>query len=246
VNSGNTLTPGELDLLGYKTGGSPTVPGGSGTPAGIKFTDFDHPLREDSSGALVPFDESSTGGTDLTYFARVALIKDWELWHLELAYDRSNDDSGSFGVSSVQDSFEASLRWRPAELWTIDLTGAYNLYDQANSTAVPTGVVVVENGPVPAGVDSMSQIATVQRLVVKSESNAVSYTSESVSLTVSRRLTYQSSVFGAIYWYRQDQNLDIPNSVQFNFTGANGNDVNTTDTLTFWIGLDWQFDTLKF
>jgi hypothetical protein len=246
VNSINTVTPGELNLLGYPTGTSPLVPGGSPLPQGAKLTEFGHPYEQNSSQELVSFDDSGVGGSEFTYFAQVALIKDWELWHLELAYDRSNNDSGSFGASSVQDAFEATVRWHPAELWSIELIGAYSLIDQASDIAVPTGLVL-ENGPVPAGVDSISQIATVQRLIVKSESNAVSYTTASVSLTATRRLTYNSRAFAQLYWYQQDQNLDLPNSFSFNpVSSSSVSNDNSWSTLTFWIGLEWQFDTLKF
>ncbi len=180
TSSDNFVTSGELALLGYPGGGDPLVPGDS-TNQNVKLTDFDHPYQENSSGDLVPFDDSSIGSSEFTYFARAALIKDWELWHAELVYERSNDDSGSFGASSVQDSFEATVRWNPAPLWSVQLVGAYTMIDQASDVTVPTSLVL-ENGPVPAGVDSVSQVATVQRLVVQADSNAVSYTTESVAL----------------------------------------------------------------
>lgn len=245
VSGANTVTPGELDLLGYPRG-APLEPG-SGTAAGqsIKLTEFSDPFEVNSSGELVRFDDSDFGSSEVTYFARAALIKDWELWHLKLSYERSNDDSGSFGTSNVQDSFEATLGWEPAPLWSVALTGSYTLIDQANDAALPTGLVV-QNGPPPAGVDSVSSIATVQRLIVEGDSDAVSYTTASVSLSATRRLTHTSSVFASLFWYQQDQHTDLPNSPSFVPIPSSFDEDTSWNTLTLWVGIDWKFDPIKF
>jgi hypothetical protein len=237
------LQPGELNRLGYPRG-DPLAPGSVGGSA--KLTGFDSPYEFDTNGNLVAVDDSDFDELDVTYFARVALIKDWERWHAEVSYERSSDDSGTIGASSVEDSVELSLRWEPARLWTVTATGGYSLLDQASDAAIPS-LLIVENGPVPAGVDSVSEIATVQRLVVDVDDNALSYTSAYASLAASRKLSERSSVFAALYWYEQEQNVDVDESISF-IPGVTGDetDVSHWENLTFWVGFDWHFDTIKF
>lgn len=241
--SGSFLSDGELELLGYPRG-DPLTPGSG--PRSPLLTEFGDPFELNANGELVEFDEGDFGETELTYFARAAIVKDWEKWHGELAYQRSSDDSGSFGSSSVRDSFEAILRWEPARLWSVSLTAGYNIYEQTGDFAVPQ-FLVLQNETPPAGVDSVSQIATVDRFVVRAEDDAVSFESANVALTARRRLTYRSSAFVAVYWYQQTQERDLDESLSF-IPGVSNADISSTDTdaVTLWVGVDWQFDTIRF
>ena len=242
--SGAALTRGELELLGYPRG-DPLVPG-STTGQTADLTEFGDPYGLDASGNLNRVDDSDFGAIEVTYFARAALIKDWERWHGEVSYQRSSDDSGSFGASSVRDTVELSLRWEPARHWSVTLTGGYSLLDQASDVAVPS-LLIIENEPVPAGVDSIAQIATVQRLVVDVDDNALTYTTASASLAANRKLSEHSSVFAALYWYQQQQKIDLDDSISF-VPGVSADDESTQtwNNLTFWVGFDWQFDTYRF
>jgi len=242
--SGQALARGELQQLGYPRG-DPLVPGSS-TGGSAKLTGFDSPYEFDTNGSLVAVDDSGFGGLEITYFARLALIKDWERWHGQISYSRSSDDSGSFGSSSVRDSVDVSLRWEPAPLWTVTLTGEYSLIDQASDFAIPS-LVIVENEPTPTGVDTVSEIATVQRLVVEVDDNALTYNNYSATLTANRKLSEHSSVFAALYWYQQQQEFQLDRSLSF-VPGVSADDVSTTrwSNLTLWVGFEYQFDTLKF
>jgi hypothetical protein len=244
VSSSRILQRGELDRLGYPRG-DPLVPG-SPTGQSAKLTGFDSPYELDENGNLAAVDDSDFGEIDVTYFARLALLKDWERWHAELVYERSSDDSGTFGTSSVADTLELSVRWNPLRFWTISATGAYSLIDQASDVAVPS-LLIVENEAVPAGVDSVSEIATVQRMVVDVDDDALSYDNYSVSVTATRQLSEHSSVFASVYWYRQRQTIDLDQPIAF-VPGEDPDDesVSRWDNLTLWVGFDWQFDTFKF
>jgi hypothetical protein len=242
VDSSRALSAGELQQLGYPRG-DPLVPGSSAKMP--KLTEFRDPYTINQFGELEPLDATGFGDSEVTYFARAALIKDWERWHAELAYERSNDDSGSFGASSVQDSLELSLRWEPTPLWTVSLVSAYTMIDQASDIAVPS-FLVVANEPVPPGIDNFNQIATVQRLVVDTSDNALSYDTASVSLTANRRLTARSSLFAALYWYRQKQVVELPKGTSFiPGVSSDGETISRWKTLTLWFGIDWHFDTIK-
>jgi hypothetical protein len=241
--SGSFLTDGELELLGYPRG-DPLTPGsGAGAP---RLAEFSQPYELTENGELVEVDDSDFGQTEFTYFARAAIVKDWERWHGELAYTRSSDDSGSIGTSSVRDTIEAVLRWDAARLWSVTMTAGYSIFDQAGDFAVPEWLVV-QNEAVPPGVDTVSQIATVQRFVVDVDDDALNFTTWNVSLAARRRLTLHSSAFVALYWYQQSSERDLDEEISFIPGVSNAVETSsTTDNLTIWFGLDWKFDTIKF
>jgi hypothetical protein len=224
--SGAALSPGELQALGYPRG-DPLVPG-STTGQSAKLTGFGSPYELDSNGTLTSVDDSGFGALEVTYFARLALIKDWERWHAEVSYERSSDDSGTLGTSSVQDALQLVLRWEPARLWSVALTGGYSLLDQASDVAIPS-LLILENEPVEV------------------EDNALSYTTGSVSLSASRQLSERSSLFAALYWYQQRQKVELDDSISF-VPGVTGDDesISRWNNLTLWVGFDYHFDTLKF
>jgi hypothetical protein len=241
--TGGALSDGELELLGYPRG-DPLTPGSR--PGSPKLEEFGDPYELDANGNLVPLDDGDFGETELTYFARAAVMKDWERWHLQLAYQRSSDESGSFGSSSVRDTFELLLRWDAARLWTVSLTGGYSFFDQTADLVRPR-FLIVENEPVPVGVTTVDEIAAVQRFVVDVDDDAISYRSGYLSLAARRRLTLHSSASVAVYWYQQTGERDLDDSLSFipGVSGA-GESTSTIDNLTLWVGLDWKFDTIKF
>ncbi|MGH7288192.1 MAG: hypothetical protein ACREI8_09280, partial [Myxococcota bacterium] len=229
-------TPEEAKLLGVNGAGSESV-----SRSLVEFGASDL-VRQNSSGAFVPLDDSADlGGATLTYFASLALLKDWETWHARAAYVRSNSDAGSFGVSSVQDSFELGLSWEPAHLWRLALTGSYAIQDQANDVVVPTGVILV-NEPAPAGVTSVQNIATVQKVLAEVSNNAVSYSVASINFTATRQLTRHASAFFSLYWYDQEQKLEVDDDSLL----TDDEQVTRWNSLTLWVGLNWQFDTIRF
>lgn len=243
--SSNFLTRGELEALGWRRGDDPLDPDPA-NPKPAKLTSFDQVYELNANGTLDPVDDSDSDDLDLTYFARAAIVKDWERWQAELSYERSADQTGSLGVSSVQDAFEVTLRWEPVRLWSFVLKGAYVLTDQASNVAVPRSLIV-ENEAAPAGVDSVSQIATVQRMVVEVDDDAASYASASVSLTARRQLELNSWVFATLYWYRQEQELDLDEAFSFVPGSASvTDDVVDWTSLTLRVGIEYHFDTLKF
>jgi hypothetical protein len=179
-----------------------------------------------------PIDESDSTGNDLTYFARLALIKDWESWSGNLVYERSNSDTAEFGSSSVADTFSASLTWSPRRLWTFTISGAISLQEQASDQVVPFAFDLV-NVPAPPGVTSVGELAEVQRVVASTEGDAEEYQTQSVSFTVNRQLTPHSFAFASVYWYRQEQDGVL-------------NDGSRWNNLVLWVGLDWKFDPIRF
>jgi len=227
----------ELDpVLGERvaslTFGSPCEPVGVLSNALAKQT-RKVPTIDASGNAL---STSGSGETDLTYFARLALIKDWETWHATLAYERANSDTATFGSSSVADSLETQLSWTPLRLWTFGLTAGISLQENTTDSVVPQQFVVA-NVPTPPGsvLGNPPAIAEIQSIIAEERSDAEKYRTESVSFSATRKLTEHSSAFAALYWYTQRQELDFPDD-----------DVTRWNNLTLWIGLDWKFDPIRF
>ncbi len=178
---------------------------------------------------------SGSGETDLTYFAHVALIKDWGNWNATFAYQRSNSDTASFGSSAVADSLEASLHWKPRPFWTLYLSAAVSLQEQTTEGVVPQQFVVL-NAPAPPGVTIPGgQLAEVQSIIAEGTRNAEKAWLQSASFAVTRQLTRHSAIFASVYWYSQRSELDTE-------------DDRTTrwNNLTFYVGFDWKFDPIRF
>jgi hypothetical protein len=199
-------------------------------------TEF-QPSELDATGSIVPLDTGDVGDPELTYFARMALVKEWEVWRAELSYERSADESGSFGGGSVRDALALGLRWQPAALWTFHLNTGVQLLEQAAEAAIPS-LFIVQNQPVPAGVTSVPTIAVVQGVIVSVDDSALSYNYVYATLSASRKLTKRASAFASLNWYHQEQDLDPSGPVGKNTTKWNN--------VTLWVGVDWQFDTIKF
>ena len=205
----------------------------------------------DANNVLI--DSADTGGTDLTYFAHISLIKDWERWNGRVAYDRSNSENARFGSSSVADTLSGTLTWRPRQLWTFGLTAAVSLQEQEGEQVVPSGFVLANApapgvtllGPPPPGSipgrpcggagEPVCQIGQVQRIIASVEDGSEEYLTQSVSFNATRQLTLRSSVFASVYWYRAEQNS----------SGSIGQDEEWRN-LVVWIGLDWKFEPIRF
>jgi hypothetical protein len=222
------LTAEQLGQLGFPAGEVPEL---------VEFSD---PLEETASGALVPVDDSEFQEPELTYFARASLLKEWERFEARVTYERTADESGSFGGASTVDSVELSVSFEPDPLWTFGLNGGVSLLEQASEAAIPRALVVESEFTTVV----VPPVAAVRQVIVDVDDNALSYTGLYASFSASRRLTEHSSVFGAVYWYRQEQERE------FDPIGAAGESsasiTSKWDNLTFWVGLDWKFDTFKF
>lgn len=198
----------------------------------------------------VQVDSSDTSTSDLTYFAHLALVKDWESWNGRIAYDRSNSENARFGSSSVADTLSGSLSWRPSRHWTLGLLAAVSLQEQVGDQVVPKGWVLA-NGPAPGvtlpdtqpglplepcGGDGqpVCQIGQVRSLIASVESGSEEYLTQSISFTATRQLTSRSSAFASVYWYGAKQDSDVA-----------GQDERWRN-LVFWIGVDWKLDPIRF
>jgi hypothetical protein len=175
--------------------------------------------------------EDSTA-TDLTYFARLVLMKDWEYWKGSLGYQRSNSESSRLGSSSVGDTIFAHLTWLPGPFWTVDFGASVGLQQQASDQGFPVAFQL-ENAPAPTGVTSVPQVAQITGVIL-SDSD-VEYWTQSLSLRVNRRLTRRSSAFVSANWYAQRQEVGSPIDQTTRW-----------ENLTLSIGFVWSLEPIRF
>jgi hypothetical protein len=198
-------------------------------------------------GLGAPFSGSDLDTDEITYFAYLALVKDFETWSIDLSYQRSADESGNFGTSNVVDTVASSLRWKPRPLWTVNFSVAASQLEQASEQLVPTALVV-RNADAPAGVTSVSQLAEVQSIVARADDDALDWQTLSTSLSVTRELTQRASASLALYYYRQRATREIDDAPQPVIPGKQRDDelIQRWNSLTLGLSLNWRFETLRF
>jgi hypothetical protein len=180
-----------------------------------------------------PVDSGDLEENNLNFFARLALTKEWETWDGTLGYQRSNSENARLGSSSVADTIWGSLNWRPDPFWTVVLSASASLQQQATDQAIPIGLEVA-NVPAPEGVD-LPELAQIQRIIVSTDGNDVEYRTQAAMLRATRRLTRRSSAFASVRWYQQEQEVS-----------AAVDETTRWEDFTFSIGLEWQFDPMRF
>ena len=139
--------------------------------------------------------------TTVTYFADIALVKQWERWRGEISYSRIEDRSTGFGA--VSDVFYGNLSWQITRRFSAKVIASYEMRELSNE--VPIAVIIVENQP--TGLAAPNPILAARTLgygsvVVESGSGLDVILS---SLQLNYALTPRSSMY-ATFGYRDEQN----------------------------------------
>jgi hypothetical protein len=146
-------------------------------------------------GSVPSADDSTT-----TYFADVALIKDWERWRGELSYTRSEDRSTGFGA--VSDIFYGSLRWQVARRLSAKVIASYEIREQ--STEQVFFVPLLQNSltgiPVPPLVVAARTVGVGAQLTDTDTGLDVFITSLQLNYDLSPRASVYTTLF-----YRDEQ-----------------------------------------
>lgn len=152
------------------------------------------------------------GGTSLTYFANVAVEKEWRNVKTALSYVRNASTTSGLSQSLITDTFRFTGDWRPSPLWNV-LLSAY--YIQRTSTSdQPQFFVVgqVASGIVPCSLQIGGAViacgtldgvrATGVRATLRgsAETKLDNYL---VTLQVNRNLTRSSYAYVRATWDRQ-------------------------------------------
>lgn len=172
-------------------------------------------------GDLPEVGSHSNSASDLTYFATVSLVKQWVNYSLTLRYLR--DASNTSQVSGViRDVISATATWDPTEPWRVSLSAFYELREQ--SATGRNSQVVLE--PVTAGGFPGVARASGFRLVeVKRNTSANRIF---VSLYAQYDMTRSTSLFGTVFWSREQLTVDVL-------------PVRVTDRFGVWLGVRYTF-----
>jgi hypothetical protein len=174
---------------------------------------------------------SASGGTDLNYFARLALVRDWEDWNARLVYRRSNSERARFGSSTIADTFTASLSFQASKFWRFNLVGNVSVQEQSVDQSIPLAFQLVNVAP-PPGVTSVDEVAQVESVIASSQDNDTTYTTQVVTFRATRVLGPRSSAFASVSWNEQKQEF--------------GGLERRWKNLTFWVGFQWNFEPIRF
>lgn len=173
----------------------------------------------------------------LTYFADVSLSKRWERWTLVLSYRRQDDTSGSLGTSTISDTLNATLVWRPSPRWNLRLGGAWIRREQSVEAVQPVillrptsgfQLIPVQGGfaPVPAGTGEAVGVGTIEA------DNDFEQTNIVISGNVSYRLTRRVRLFARAY-YTDVSRDGLPGIGDF-------------DRFTAGVGINYEFEPIRF
>lgn len=206
------------------------------------------PLVNVLDRVALPF-EGDTGIDDgLTYFGRVSLEKQWQLWNATLTYSRSASSGSGLGTSTIVDLFASELRWTPTQRWTLRLRG--NLSMQSAVSEVRSQLVVVtpglrnvtfqgalEDGDTDPTNNPVVQVTRptvvpIPQRVVSGEKidNPIDVRAYRVELRSDYRFSRNLSANGSASWYRQTNSNEFQDSNREEFRVV--------------VGMTWTFDPI--
>src|SRR5690606_31453859 len=160
-------------------------------------------------------DDAPDADSNLTFFARAALLKEWDRARFRLFYQRRASSSSGIGASTNLDTVSSSFTWEPARLWQFSLMAQWNRQVSASDlpindlVVVPSSVFLYESlGIVTHPHEARFRVdnaATASGLHVREfTDSAIDITTYLVSLRGSRRIGRDIFVDGRIWWSRQE------------------------------------------
>jgi hypothetical protein len=174
---------------------------------------------------LPALESSPKTADDLTYFAVLALTKEWTNYSLTLRYLR--DASNTSQVSGViRDVVSLTANWEPTERWRLTLSTFYEVREQQTNARNP---IVIVQGVDVQGVPGVGR-AVGYRLVevdrdLENERIFVSFYAEYT-------MTRHTSLFGTVFFSHEEQTLEpLP--------------VRKTDRFGVWLGFRYTFPRYK-
>jgi len=242
------LSQAVLQTLGSGSGCS--VLTRTGTELGVEpgndnvFVPLVNPLDRVS----LPF-EGDTGIEDsLTYFARVSIEKQWQLWNATLSYSRSASSGSGFGTSTIVDAWSGELRWTPTQRATLRLRGGLTMQSAVSAVnqqlvSVVPGVrnVTFQGALEDADSDpSNNPVVQVTRPVVvpipqrvisgEKIDNPIDVRSYRVELRSDYRVSRNLSANGLASWYLQTNSSELQDGRRQEFRVV--------------VGMTWTFDPI--
>ena len=216
--------------------GTPFFGSGCAPLGGIPITpDVVNPTITVQPVGAIPAADTS----NVSFFAHIGIVKEWDQWKLELDVERRADDSSSVGAASVEDIASVRLRYRPTRRLTLSLLGSYSIREQETEflsyllalqpSATP---VCFSNSPGGCLLPVSGQAEAVElrpTLIGRGDERKTSR----INFHARYRWSEQLSVKAIANWYSQED--EFGGRVAFD-----------RERLTFWLGFDYAFEPYPF
>jgi hypothetical protein len=204
-----------------------------GQPAGTFFV----PLGNSENISIANVGESGVENS-LTYFARIQIEKDWQLWRARLSYSRSASSGSGLGTSTIVDTFLGQLRWTPTRKWSFNLQGSMSI--QSAVSEFNQQLVAVRPVSRTIRLQNIVNGQTVNGTVVVPEpfelfsgekiDNPIDIRTYRVELRGSRRITRNLNAEASMSWYQQTSSSDFIDSTRSEYRAL--------------LGFTWNFDPI--
>jgi hypothetical protein len=189
---------------------------------------------------------AATVESELSYFGRISLEKEWRLWLARLEFSRNASSTSGTGTSTVLTSLSGDVTWTPSRDWNVRFSGTYSLQTAANqvnggaelvpdSSIVPPIVVTLSDGTRQILIPD-----PVSRWVPSDNVDPVETTSYRFELRAERRFGRNLSVDGSASYWHQESNSTAS---ALSGGGIRGDD-EITDIWRVVLGITWKFDPI--
>jgi hypothetical protein len=184
-------------------------------PAGFEGLVFRQDLAETTDLGVVG-EVPDTDNDSLTYFASLALTKQWRTVTAALRYSRDASTTAA-AAGNVRDIVQFNLNWQPTERWKLGFLAAWEQREQESTSlafdgrALVPATAVVFDPTQPTGLN-LIPIGQSSGLLVREIDRNVTNDRYTLSLNVQYRVTRRTSLFARLYW--------IDQTAEDDFTGA--------------------------
>jgi hypothetical protein len=181
-------------------------------PAGFEGLVFREDLADTTDLGVVG-DLPETNDDGLTYFASLALTKQWQTVTASLRYSRDASTTAA-ASGNVRDIVQANINWQPTERWRFGFVAAWEQRDQETTSlafdgrALIPATAVVFDPSSPTGLN-MVPIGQSSGLLAREIDRSVTNDRYTLSLNVQYRLTRRTSLFARLYWIDQTTEDDF-------------------------------------
>jgi len=173
-------------------------------------------------------------GDSLTYFANIAIEKEWSQLLGRLSYVRSASNTSGLGQSLITDVFAANFTWRPSDVWTVNLAAVFTQRESAsdNSSFFAVGIPAFSQD----GFLILSNVAAVGF----EQSQSQTFQNYGLRATASRRIGRHTRVFANVAFQRIETDFETQNPV----TGETTSRDRGFNRFVVGIGVSYEFSPI--
>ena len=170
--------------------------------------------------------------SDVTFFASMSLVKDWEDWQFRVSYVRRQSNATGDGQTSTQDRILGQIEYDASRLWTFYSSVGWNRRERVGRSLGASSVIVVRPG---TGLNT----GFVERAASLATRRNTSTDTDQVSFVLGTRRRFSENFWG---------NLEFRYRYQFRdrVLTSGDSDRDRFDFFVLSFRLDYQLDTRRF